>query len=190
MHAHPHKPADDCHSLGQAAADHISQQIMHTTHPTAVVGCHLPCTAPSADIQPGQGLLYEALTKTWRAQNCIKNNFGLATITYGLTPAPCRDCPNNMVATTDSAFPSSSKYFTRNADGTGGFISPFACVTTAGESGIVAFVQFVRSSGWEGELPASVRHFEALLGGWLLIGVLGSGLVLLQASGLGHVCVQ
>jgi hypothetical protein len=57
-----------------------------------------------------------------------------------------------MVATTDAAFPSSVKYFTQNADGTGGFISPFACVTTAGESGIVAFLQLVRAlRGWSKE---------------------------------------
>lgn len=94
------------------------------------------CTAPFAlsppDIQPGQGLLYETLSKTWRAQNCSKDNYGVGAITYGLTPAPCRDSPLNMVATTDRAFPGSSSYFTRNADGTGGFTSPSACVTIAG----------------------------------------------------------
>lgn len=87
---------------------------------------------PIPDIQPGQGLLYASLSKTWRAQNCNKNNYGVSAITYGLTPAPCRDCPLNMVATTQASFVTSRRYLVTNADGTGGFTSPFACVTTAG----------------------------------------------------------
>lgn len=38
-----------------------------------------------------------------------------------------------MVASTAAGFPRSATHFTRNADGTGGFIDVMACVTTAGE---------------------------------------------------------
>lgn len=41
---------------------------------------------------PGQGLVYMTLSKTWRARNCTTNNYGVSNITYGLSPAPCRDC--------------------------------------------------------------------------------------------------
>lgn len=161
-HQHAQNPAASyhtaCHTVIGGSRSQTSQR-PHTEAPHSIF-CRYRClclssalrpTSRPADIQPGQGLLYETLTKTWRAQNCIKNNYGLSAITYGLTPAPCKDCPNYMVATTDAAFPSSVKYFTWNADGTGGFISPFACVTTAGESGIVAFLQLVRASGWSKE---------------------------------------
>lgn len=50
----------------------------------------LPCCL--ADIQLGQGLYYETLTKTWRAKNCLNNTYGMTNNTFGLTPNPCRDC--------------------------------------------------------------------------------------------------
>jgi hypothetical protein len=43
-----------------------------------------------ADIMPGQGLYYTSTTATWRARNCDSNNYGVANITFGLTPSPCR----------------------------------------------------------------------------------------------------
>lgn len=48
--------------------------------------------AAAADIMPGQGLYYTALTKSYRVKNCISNSYGVSNITYGLTPSPCRDC--------------------------------------------------------------------------------------------------
>lgn len=57
----------------------------------------LTCTwhlfpAVNADIQAGQGLYYSTLSKTYRAKDCNANTFGVANTTYGLTPAPCREC--------------------------------------------------------------------------------------------------
>jgi hypothetical protein len=53
-----------------------------------------PVTTSASDcyIQAGQGLYYETLTQTWRAKNCDKNSYGVQNTTFGLTPAPCRDC--------------------------------------------------------------------------------------------------
>lgn len=48
------------------------------------------CACVFADIQPGQGLYYQLTTQTYRARNCDINNYGVAAITYGLTPFPCR----------------------------------------------------------------------------------------------------
>lgn len=91
-----------------------------------------------ADIQPGRGLYYMALQDTWQAVNCDINSYGMTNITYGLTPAPCRDCPANMVANDSDAYPASKRFFRRNADGTGGFIDPEACVTLPGGCGVPA----------------------------------------------------
>jgi len=86
-----------------------------------------------ADIQAGQGLYYDTLTKSWRARNCV-DNYGVTNKTYGLTPAPCKACPTNMITSTDAtAYSISAAYYTRNADNTGGFTSVMACVVTAGE---------------------------------------------------------
>lgn len=41
---------------------------------------------------PGQGLYYTTLTQTWRARNCVANSYGVANVTYGLTPYACREC--------------------------------------------------------------------------------------------------
>jgi hypothetical protein len=59
---------------------------------------------------------------------------GTTNITYGLTPAPCRECPANMLAENSDAYPASKRFFRRNADGTGGFTDPAACVTLPGGS--------------------------------------------------------
>lgn len=54
----------------------------------------IPVTTSASDcyIQAGQGLYYETLTQTWRAKDCDKNSYGVQNTTFGLTPAPCRDC--------------------------------------------------------------------------------------------------
>jgi hypothetical protein len=85
---------------------------------------------------PGQGLYFMTLTNTWRAVNCDNSNYGVANITYGLSPAPCRDCPSGQVATvTDarySTFQKPALFFTNNGDGTKGFTSVMACVNKPG----------------------------------------------------------
>lgn len=87
-----------------------------------------------ADIQAGQGLYYDTLTKSWRARNCVDNSYGVTNKTYGLTPAPCKACPTNMITSKDAtAYSVSAAYYTHNADNTGGFTSVMACVVTAGE---------------------------------------------------------
>lgn len=87
-------------------------------------------TLHDADIQPGQGLLYETLTKTWRAKDCALNSYGIKNLSYGLTPAPCKDCPAGTVASRDLS--TSAQYYHVNADGTGGFTDEMACVTKPG----------------------------------------------------------
>lgn len=88
------------------------------------------CLCP-ADIQAGQGLYYEAITKTWRAKDCGSNSYGVTSITFGLTPAPCKACPNGLTATKASNV--SAQYFVTNTDGSGGFNSEKACVTLPGK---------------------------------------------------------
>lgn len=93
----------------------------------------MPCASIPADIQAGQGLYFETITSTWRARNCdSSNSYGVSNKTHGLTPAPCKDCPQNMVASRDPSYPTSAKYFVQNADGTGGFNSVSACVLQPG----------------------------------------------------------
>lgn len=84
-----------------------------------------------------------AMDNTWRAVNCDKNQYGTPNITYGLTPAPCRECPANMVANSSGAYPASKHFFTRNADGTGGFTDPQACVTLPGGCGAAKLPAFM-----------------------------------------------
>jgi len=103
-------------------------------HPFVLCALQHCCCSSPTDIQPGQGLYYEAITKSWRATNCDGNSYGVTNKTYGLTPAPCKACPSNMVASANAtAYPRSAAYYTRNEDNTGGFTSVMACVTTAGE---------------------------------------------------------
>ena len=90
-------------------------------------------TCALADIQPGQGLYYETLTKTWRAKNCDTNAYGVANTTYGLTPAACKACPINLVANKNASYSTSAAYYTSNSDGTGGFTNLLACVTIPGQ---------------------------------------------------------
>lgn len=92
---------------------------------------HPDLPLPLADIEPGQGLYYETLTKRWRVKNCEFNEYGVTNFTYGLTPAPCVPCPMNMV--TNVSIPASAEFYTQNpATGSSGFISPLACVTAPG----------------------------------------------------------
>lgn len=50
-----------------------------------------------ADIQAGQGLYYTTLTKSWRAKNCTVNAYGVSNQTFGLSPAPCRECESAIL---------------------------------------------------------------------------------------------
>jgi hypothetical protein len=56
--------------------------------------------------------MYMTLDKTWRAVNCDSNStYGVTNTTFGLTPAPCRACPANMVTSKDKVkFPRSSRW--------------------------------------------------------------------------------
>lgn len=96
--------------------------------------CVLLCCA---DILPGQGLYFAKLTGTWRAQNCNNDSYGVPNITYGLTPASCKDCPQGLVARMSRAMPysSSARWYSSNATGAGGFTSVMACVTQPGVMG-------------------------------------------------------
>jgi len=87
---------------------------------------NLPCPSP-ADILPGQGLFYQTTTKTWRAQDCTYNNYGVANITYGLTPAPCVACPSGMIASSSATYPTSAKFRVAK-----GFNNVMACVNLPG----------------------------------------------------------
>jgi hypothetical protein len=48
------------------------------------------CRLAPADIKAGQGLYYSTITGSWRARNCVNDNYGVPNTTYGLTPAPCK----------------------------------------------------------------------------------------------------
>lgn len=91
---------------------------------------------PLADIQPGQGLYFETLTKTWRAKNCEENSYGVTNTTYGLTPSLGRTCPDGLVANNKPEFSTSQQYFVQNADGSGGFAHEKACVTKPGMTSV------------------------------------------------------
>jgi predicted RNA-binding Zn-ribbon protein involved in translation (DUF1610 family) len=86
-----------------------------------------------ADIKTGQGLYYVVRSGSWRARNCISDNWGVNATTYNLTLMNCRNCPINMITSTNAATnPNSASYYVSNGDGTGGFSSKWACVTRAG----------------------------------------------------------
>jgi hypothetical protein len=69
----------------------------------------------------------------FQARNCDSNSYGVAKISYGRTVFPCRDCPANMMTSTDKInFPNSASHFVDNGDGTRGFVNVNACVTRAG----------------------------------------------------------
>lgn len=86
-------------------------------------------------IKPGQGLMFSSLTSSWRARNCVNNEYGVSNTTFGLSPMPCKPCPQNMVTSTDRVnYPNSSSYYVTNGDNplTGGFVDVRACVTQDG----------------------------------------------------------
>lgn len=94
---------------------------------TYLTACRLCCP----DIMPGQGLYFSTLTNTWRARNCDTNSYGVSNKTYGLTPAPCRDCPTGQVATRAAPFTIPSRFFAAAGNDTG-FTSVMACVNMPG----------------------------------------------------------
>jgi hypothetical protein len=66
---------------------------------------------PAADIQAGQGLLYTTLDKSWRAVNWDTDNYGVANVSYGLSPQACKPCPMNMIASKDKInYPRSARW--------------------------------------------------------------------------------
>lgn len=58
---------------------------------------------------------------------------GVSNTTYGLSPSPCRDCVDGLIAANAPSFSTNQQYFVKNADGSGGFTSEKACVTRPGE---------------------------------------------------------
>ena len=68
-----------------------------------------------------------------RSRNCDSNNWGVNSTRFGWFLSNCKPCPLGMVTSTNtSTYPVSSSYYVDNGDGTGGFISPLACVTQPG----------------------------------------------------------
>lgn len=65
-------------------------------------------SAEDCYIRPGQGLLFSSLNNTWRASDCMESSYGVANITYGLSPSPCRACPSGTEA--KASWPKSAKY--------------------------------------------------------------------------------
>jgi hypothetical protein len=94
----------------------------------------LPLLLLTPDIMPGQGLYFETISNTWRARNCTSNSYGVDKLAYGLTPSPCKSCPQNMVTSTDNTtHPRSAAWYVSDAaTATAGYTSPLACVNQAG----------------------------------------------------------
>lgn len=119
----------------RASLAHRQQRTWLLTVPACAAPC-VSCVLPPTDILPGQGLYYTSITATWRARNCETNNYGVANLTYGLSPAPCRDCPSGMVAVANSSYSNSLKYFANTSAifsaSEGGFTNVAACVTQDG----------------------------------------------------------
>lgn len=69
-----------------------------------------------------------------RARNCVDNNWGVNSTTFGQNISNCNSCPLNMVTSTNrTGYPNSASYYVDNGDGrTGGFTSKFACVNRPG----------------------------------------------------------
>jgi len=79
----------------------------------------------TTDIKAGQGMYFSAASSTYRAADCLADQYGVSNQTYGLAAYPCRDCPAGMMTSTD--LQNSNNYKAAN-----GFTSPLACVTKAG----------------------------------------------------------
>ena len=43
-------------------------------------------------------MYFSPASNKYTAVNCETNNYGVANTTYGLTPAPCRTCPDGLAA--------------------------------------------------------------------------------------------
>lgn len=123
------KPATEANACTQCGvsvlaltSDTVTQYDIRTNNPTQV-----PISTSSEEcfILPGQGLYYATLTKSWRAVDCNESRFGVSNITYGLTPAACRDCPSGTLTSTQ--IPASAKYLAAT-----GYTSVLACVTKPG----------------------------------------------------------
>lgn len=84
----------------------------------------------SADLQPGQGMYYSAVTNSYTAVNCDTNSYGVGSIRAGLAANPCMACPSGMHTSLD--LPASAAYWASDGAGKQGFTSPLACVTRAG----------------------------------------------------------
>jgi hypothetical protein len=52
--------------------------------------------------------------------------------TFDLDIRNCQDCVGLVTSSNSTSYPVSSSYYVNNGDGTGGFISPLACVTQPG----------------------------------------------------------
>lgn len=133
----PLNQATNCLSCGSGvfATKTDRLKVYNITDPEIIT--YEPITSSSDDcyILPGQGLYYSTITGSWRARNCDSDSYGVSNITYGLTPAPCRDCPSGMTAVNNATtFPNSTQYYygANSALGAEGFISALACVTKAG----------------------------------------------------------
>lgn len=72
-------------------------------------------------------MYYLPASKTFRAINCVSNNYGVLNDTMGLGANPCRDCSSGLM--TDASV--TPQYYVM-ANGVGGFTSPQACVTMPG----------------------------------------------------------
>ena len=90
--------------------------------------CHVFFAA--ADIGPGQGMYYSAVSSSFVGVNCDSNSYGVGSITAGLSANPCRACAAGMHTSLD--LPSSAAYWASDGAGKQGFTSPLACVTKAG----------------------------------------------------------
>lgn len=96
--------------------------------PHALTSAPDACT--TADIKPGQGMYYSAVSHSYSAVNCDSNSHGVGSITAGLAANPCRVCPAGMHTCLD--LPASAAYWASDGAGIQGFTSPMACVTKGG----------------------------------------------------------
>jgi len=72
--------------------DHTPQPLLFLLLP-----CLLGCPGfDCADIEAGQGMIADG-KNTFSARDCPINTYGAAGKVYGLTAAPCKPCPRNMI---------------------------------------------------------------------------------------------
>lgn len=75
-------------------------------------------------------MYYSVVSGSYTAINCDQNSYGVSSMTAGLAPNPCRDCPAGMQTSLD--LPASAAYWASDGAGKQGFTSPLACVTRPG----------------------------------------------------------